>query len=107
MGKMVREDPVLDINGIPERLPTVFYLRSPLLKIDPDSYEDWKKRGSAPKKLLEVAEEAIKQLELAVAKFSWERRLHARPPVPPETFESHKRIVDILDGESLGVLTAK
>ena len=98
---MVREDVRLDINGIPEKLPSIFYLRTPLLKTVPGTFEDWKKRNSGPKRLLGITELEIKRLETEVAKIPWERELRAKPSIPEETIALHERIIEILGGRPL------
>jgi len=63
LGRIVAEDVTLDINGIPDRIPKPFYLRVPIIKVEPGSYEDWKKRGGITDRLLEATERGIKRLE--------------------------------------------
>jgi hypothetical protein len=101
LGKIVAEDVTLDVNGIPDKIPKPFYLRVPILNVEPNSYEDWKKRGGITNRLLEATEKAIKRIEKEVGKIQWERKLRERPPVSRNDLDINRKIVEVLEGISM------
>jgi hypothetical protein len=103
MGKMVHEDPILDINGIPERIPDIFYQRVPVIKTEPGTYQDWVRRGARPFKLVEAVKNEIQKIKLEVEKISWERKLRQRPPVSQDDVVFNRKIIEVLTGLSLDI----
>ena len=101
MGRIVAEDVTLDVNGIPDKIPKPFYLRLPILRVEPQSYEDWKKRGGITDRLLEATERAIKRIEKEVGKIKWERQLRKRPPISHDDLDINRKIVEVLEGISI------
>ena len=95
---MVYEDVTLDITGVPNKIPEPYYRRVPLIRTEPESYEDWKRRRGNTKKLLEVTTMEANKLALDVERVAWERGLRERPPFSQETLDLNKRIVEILKG---------
>jgi hypothetical protein len=100
LGKIVAEDVTLDINGIPDKVPKPFYLRVPILRLEPNCYEDWKKRGGITDRFLEATETAIKRIEKEVGKIQWERELRKRPRISHNDLDINRKIVDVLEGIS-------
>ena len=100
----------MDVNGIPEKIPNLFYMRVPLWRSEPNSYLDWKRRKAGIPRLLEGTDMEIKRLELEVDRIAWERGLRARPPTTLDEFALNAKIIDILKGSSQrvgGVLTVR
>ena len=89
----------MDINGIPEKIPGLRYMRFPLIHCEWDSFEHWMMRKGSPATLLEATGTKIKQLELEVQRISWERKLRERPAPSQEVYETNKRVIEILEGE--------
>jgi hypothetical protein len=100
---MVHQDVKLDFHGFPEEIPAVYWMRSPLVKVEPESYEDWIRRKGTPWRFLEGTGKSIKQLELEVGRWVWERNLAKRPPVDQEKFALNRKLVEILGGNSFGI----
>lgn len=96
---MVYEDVKLDVNGIPEKLPGLYYLRLPLTKTEPNTYEDWKRRKGSLRRLLEGTNFEIERIALEVDRIEWERKIRTRSPISQEEFEINERIVRILEGK--------
>jgi len=105
IGRMVYEDISVDVNGIPERIPDLYYQRFPLIKTKPDTYEDWKRRNAGTGKLIEGLCTEIEQLKLDVGKLAWEKRVENRRHLNESDFESNQKIVDILSGRLVGNLS--
>ena len=101
LGRMVTDDVTLDVNGIPDKIPKPFYLRVPILKAEPKSYEDWKKRGGITNRFLEATEREIKRIEKEVGKIQWERELRKRPPISHDDLDINRKIVEVLEGISI------
>jgi hypothetical protein len=98
VGKMVHSDVETDIYGIPERLPDLYYLRVPLLKVKSGSFKDCIHRKLHPLSLLQASESEIEELRLEVDRFQWERDLRDQPGVAKEEFEINHKIVEMLKG---------
>jgi hypothetical protein len=88
----------LDINGIPDKIPDLYYMRVPLWRTEPNSYLDWKRRKGGVHKLLEGTEMEIKQIELEVDRIAWERRLRTQPQPGAPDFDLNNKIIEILKG---------
>jgi hypothetical protein len=98
---MVYEDVPLDIVGVPEKIPNLFYRRLPLYITKADSYDDWKRRRGKTHRLLQGVENELSEIKLEVNRIVFERALRARPPVQEENFKLNKKVVEILKGEIL------
>jgi hypothetical protein len=96
---MVYEDVPLDVVGVPEKIPNLFYRRVPLYITEANSYEDWKRRRGRTHRLLQGVENDLKGIKLEVNRIVFERSLRARPPVQEESFQLNKKVVEILKGE--------
>jgi hypothetical protein len=96
---MVYEDVPLDVVGVPEKIPNLFYRRVPLYITKANSYEDWKRRRGRTHRLLQGVENDLKGIKLEVNRIVFERSLRARPPVQEESFQLNKKVVEILKGE--------
>jgi hypothetical protein len=97
---MVHEEIQLDVNGIPEKIPKVFWKRFPLWRSEPNSYLDWKRRKAVPGRLLQGTGTDIKKIELEVDRIAWERGLRARPPPDQSEYALNAKIIEILKGSS-------
>jgi hypothetical protein len=95
---MVHEEVPLDMLGIPEKIPSLYYRRVPLIITKPDSYEDWKRRRAGVHRWIDGIEEGLKEIKLEADRIVWERNLRARPPVQLEKLEMNKKIVEVLKG---------
>jgi len=102
IGKMVHGDVKVDFHGFPQEIPAIYWMRSPIVKVEPESYEDWKRRKGTPWRFLEGTGTAIKKLELEVGRMQWERDLAKRPPMDPEKLALNKKLVDVLSGTLFG-----
>ena len=98
MGKMVHEDVKLDFNGFPKEIPAVYWMRSPTIKVMPNSYEDWKRRKGTPYRLLEATGHAIAKLEHEVGRIMWEMKLEKRTPTDHKTFAFNNKLIEMLGG---------
>ena len=98
MGKIVHQDVELDVNGIPIGLPKLFYQRVPTIKTEPGSYEDWKRKKPSMERLVSAIAWEIGRLRVEVGRLGKELKLRQRPPIPQESFDSNRKIVEILEG---------
>lgn len=95
---MVHEEVALDMLGIPEKIPSLYYRRVPLLITKPGTYDDWKRRRAGVNRWIEGVEESLKEIKLEADRIVWERNLRARPPVQLDKLELNMKIVEILKG---------
>jgi GrpB-like predicted nucleotidyltransferase (UPF0157 family) len=96
---MVYEDVPLDVMGVPEKIPNLYYRRVPLNITKEGSYEDWVRRKARPYRLLQGVENNVKEIKLEINRIVFERSLRARPAVQEESFRLNKKVVEILKGE--------
>ena len=80
------------------KFPEPFYLRVPILNVEPNSYEDWKKRGGITNRFLQATGRVIKRIEKEVGKIQWERELRERPPISHDDLDINRKIVEVLEG---------
>jgi hypothetical protein len=102
MGKMVAGVVEVDVNGIPEKLPSIFYRRHHLLKFVPESFEEGKERKFSPERLIDTVAKELDRIALEVDRIVFERELRERPVIPSKDFDVNKRIIAILRGRSYG-----
>ena len=105
---MVYEDVVVDVNGIPEKIPNLFYQRLPILKTEPGTFLDWKRRKGNVHRLLEGTEFEITRLKKDIEKFDWEKKLEKRQRPTESDFEFNQKIINILSGRHfLGIESSR
>ena len=104
MGRMIYQDVSVDVNGIPQKIPDIYYQRFPIIKTKPESYEDWKRRRAGIRQQVEGFCKDVQQLKLDVSKFAWERDLDKRKPPTESEFEFNQKVIDILAGRLFGSL---
>ena len=100
-GRMVHDDVILDVNGIPEKLPGYSYQKLPLINELYKGYDYYARRDTAARTLLSGTELEIQMLEREVEKFVWDMKLRIRAPPAETDFEINRKIVDILEGTEL------
>jgi len=86
------------MHGIPDKVPSLYYMRVPLWRVEPESYLDWKRRRAGFGKLLQGTQMEIKKIELEVDRIAWEGGLRARPDPTPDELALHTKIIQILKG---------
>ena len=93
------EDVSLDVVGVPEKIPNLFYRRLPLYITKANSYEDWKRRRGGTRNMIRGVENNLNEIKLEVNRIAFERSLRARPPVQEASFQLNMKVVEILKGE--------